>query len=700
MRLFPKFPKVGRIPDYPPTKESITSVLILASLLVFLYALYGHWIISVFSLSVIGFKYWSIKQSITTNKYLPVGLLIIAFAILTTLFGGYSGRQSSLGLLTLLLALKVLESNNTRGYSVVCLLMYFLSAVIFAYEESSAAVITLLFSCLLITSCLAMLSKKTFKLEANHSHQKLPNTIKNIFKNNSWLVNTLKENSKILLQALPLTVLLFFLFPRIQGDFGFLPGDNLGKPRLENEMSAGDFSQNAFSNELAFRVEFKGPLPKREQLYWRSKVFNTESNFTWSKGEHPVKEYPIATDSEASNESTIPENIQYKVIHQATSDVKLPILETGISSSTGTLISDYTLLAKQQRTGAFEYEVTSNINTPKKLNAHINLNRYLQVSSLPGGKTTALMKKWQQESSGVESYVQKILTHFHDEPFKYTLKPPSLSTNDPVEDFLFNTRSGYCEHYASVFTLLMRWSGIPSRVVIGYQGGEWIEEGKFLEVRYSNAHAWSEIWINGYGWKRVDPTFAVAPERIEFGMDALFALWENDQIGSNISSSRLADMLRAQGINQAWEKLSNLSRSYGHRWDKWIVNFNHERQVEILKKLNLDGGNTIAKLLGLLFFGLILVGGFFLYRLLPKKVSLPVVDQYYQEFLKKLAKKDMTLNNAEGPTDFAQRASQLFPNNKADIHKITQYYINLKYDYREFNLQQFKAAVKQLDLQH
>ena len=248
----------------------------------------------------------------------------------------------------------------------------------------------------------------------------------------------------------------------------------------------------------------------------------------------------------------------------------------------------------------------------------------------------------------------------------------------------------------------MRWSGIPARVVVGYQGGEWIEEGDFLEVRYSNAHAWSEVWIKGKGWQRVDPTFAIAPERIEFGMEALFALWENDQIGSGINASKLADMLRAQGINITLKKLSSLYKSYGHRWDKWFVNFNHERQLEILKQLKLEGGNTVVKLIGLMLLGCIIIIGFFLYRLLPKKAPLPLVDQYYQEFLKKLTQGDrnIVLKESEGPIDFAQRASNMFPRNKTDINQITQYYINLKYNYREFNLQRFKTAIKQFTLQH
>lgn len=689
MKIFPKFPKVGKIPTYAPTNESALCTIIIAGLLVCFYSIYGNWGITTFSLAVITLKFWLTKRSVTLNKYIPFFLLIIAIGLIVILFGGYGGRQASLSLLTLLLGLKILESKDTRGYSIACLLMYFLSAVIFAYESSSAAIITLIVCCLLITSCLAMLSQPTIHLHTNNQKYK---EAKTVIKKYSWLINTVKENSKILFKALPLTILLFFLFPRIQGNFGFLPGDDTGKPQLENEMSAGDFSLNAFSNELAFRVEFSGQKPKNNQLYWRSKVFDLESQFTWTRGElSAYKKVNITHNIKTS------ELIEYNIIHQATDDIKLPTLETMLSSSKGLLLGNYTLLNRKRGTGAFEYEATSSLAAPNNRIAR-NSSRYLQTSFPPGEKITSLINGWQQKSTSIESFVNHVLQHFNQNPFKYDLRSPSLNSKNPVEEFLFETQSGYCEHYASAFTLLMRWAGIPSRVVVGYQGGEWIEEGNFLEVRYSDAHAWSEVWIDGQGWKRVDPTFAIAPERIEFGMDALFALWENNQIGTGITSTKLADMLRARGINQTWRKLSKLSRSYGHRWDKWVVNFNHERQLEILKKLKLEGGNTIAKLLGLMFFGCLLVIGLFLYRLLPKKTPLPLVDQYYQEFLKKLAKKNITLNDAEGPSDFAKRASESFPDNKADIHKITQYYINLKYNYRSFNLNRFKVVVKHFNL--
>jgi len=691
MKLFPSFPKVGKIPLYKPTQESIVCTIIIAALMVFLYAIYGNWMITAFSLSAITLKYWLIKKNIILNKYLLVCLLFIALILLITLFGGYNGRQASLGLLTLLLSLKVLESKGTRDYSVTCLLMYFVSAVIFAYEDSSAAVFILLASCLLITSCLAMLSQP----DQRHSLIPVSKQKSATLHHKHWLVKTLKENSKILLQALPLTIILFFLFPRIQGNFGFLPGDDIGKSGLENEMAAGEFSRNAFSNELAFRAEFNGKLPENKNLYWRSKVFDVESNFTWKRGEYSIKK---STKSAQDLKNTTPVN--YKVIHQATRDVKLPVLEKLQSSSVGVLMDDYTLLNKQRGTGAFEYQATSNLQVQTHPLQPIDFKRYLQTSFNPGKKTIELLEKWRRQSPDTPSLVKQILEHFNQQPFKYNLRPPSLSSKNPAEEFLFETRSGYCEHYASVFTLLMRWSGIPSRVVVGYQGGEWVEEGNFLEVRYSDAHAWSEVWLEGAGWKRVDPTFAIAPERIEFGMDALFALWERDQIGIGVSASKLADMLRAQGINQAWQKFGKLYRSYGHRWDKWIVNFNYDRQMEILKKLKIEGGNTIFKLLALLFTSSIILIALLLYYLSPKKIPKPLVDQYYQDFLNKLASNQIRIGKAEGPLDFALRASELLPNNKADIHKITQYYVGLKYDYRNFNLQSLKNSVKKFKLQH
>ena len=125
-----------------------------------------------------------------------------------------------------------------------------------------------------------------------------------------------------------------------------------------------------------------------------------------------------------------------------------------------------------------------------------------------------------RERAGSDAaFIAAVLAKFRDEEYFYTLEPPRLQL-DSVDDFLFNTRRGFCEHFASAFTMLARAAGIPARVVTGYQGGEYNPMGGYLLIRQSDAHAWSEVWLEGRGWVRVDPTAAVAPERVERGLDA------------------------------------------------------------------------------------------------------------------------------------------------------------------------------------
>jgi hypothetical protein len=149
-------------------------------------------------------------------------------------------------------------------------------------------------------------------------------------------------------------------------------------------------------------------------------------------------------------------------------------------------------------------------------------NASLQLPAKRNPRTAALAQDMRREAGSDEAYIRAVLAMFRQQEFFYTLTPPGLA-RDSVDDFLFNTRQGFCGHFASAFTTMMRAAGIPARVVAGYQGGDWNPVGGYLLVRQSHAHAWSEVWLPGQGWRRIDPTAAVAPERIERGIEASFA---------------------------------------------------------------------------------------------------------------------------------------------------------------------------------
>jgi len=574
-----------------------------------------------------------------------------------------------MALLCLLTGLKLLEARDVRGYAVTCMLMYFLVSVTFGYENSSLAMLILITYCMSTTACLYLLFQ--------------PDATPDILNTKSLI----KENGKIFLKALPLTLIIFFLFPRIQGDFGFLPDDDRGgKPGFGDSMDSGSMSSRAFSKALAFRAEFPelAKPPSNEKLYWRSKVFDVENNFSWS-----------SQQNNSSLQSSSDNTIRYNVIHQASKDTSIPALEQLLASSRGIVSNDNTIKLKKPLEGATTYQAASDLSVSNTNNKPSNLNRYLQTSYKPKRKTRALIKKWQASATTPEQLVQNILNHFANEPFKYHLQPPALNPRSPIENFLFDSQTGYCEHYASVFTTLMRWQGVPARVVIGFQGGDWNAVGEFLEVRYSDAHAWSEVWLENKGWTRVDPTFAIAPERIELGMDAMLALMDGNE-----SEQKLSDILQPSGASKAWNKMNNFYHSLNHKWDKWVVNFNQKRQLEILESLKLGKEDATLKLLGIMFTLCGLFAAYILYRLLPKRSKLSEMDKLYRRFTKKLKSKGIEPVLGEGAISFSQRAAKQLPEKKRVIISFAKLYTIGKYGKAPISLkhlqQQLRETINQL----
>lgn len=683
MRFLPKIPIIGIIPDFNASQRAIELITINAALGALLFALFNSWTIAIICLFFIAYQYVLIHRQKKQTQYaehahnfaLPkinnailFCLLIACIGIILSLYGGNVSSRPATAFLCLLMGLKLLEARDLRGYAVTCLLMYFLAAITFSYENSSIAMMLLTLYCISTTACLYLLYQPQSTLS---------------------LKSTLLENGKILLKTIPLTLIIFFLFPRIQGDFGFLPDSDLNSnPGFGDSINAGDLSTSAFSNALAFRVEFtNNKVPERSNLYWRSKVLSIEDGFSWKFSIE--KDRPILQSKDASTQN-IEGNISYKVIHQATRDFHIPTLEHVSFVSRGAIYNNSTVRIKKPFQGATSYSAVSRLspvlNTSLNTDSLDDANHYLQTSFSPKRKTQQLIQHWQSQAPTSQALVQLVLNHFRTEPFSYSLLAPAINPAKPIEDFLFNKQSGYCEHYASVFTTLMRWQGIPARVVIGFQGGDWVPEGNFLEVRYSSAHAWSEVWLTGKGWTRIDPTAAIAPERIEFGMDALLALMENNQLGKNIGAQKLADMLRPGGISKAFRKASSLYRSFNHRWDKWIVNFNHERQLEILEKFNISKNNSSLKLFAFMIGLCSLVAAYWLFTLLPRPVQIKPIDKLYQRFLKKLKPLGVQPDIAEGAISFGQRAvnelsqpAKIPPETQTAIIKITQLYTQVKY---------------------
>lgn len=678
----PNFPQVGRIPDYEPPAAAFFYLAANALLITLLYAISGDLAVAGFTLILLGVKVLMvIKGRLVINRWILVLLFFCALGVMLVRFGGWTGSRSGVGLLLMLMALKIMEAKTLRDYFVSGIVMYFIAATAFAYNNSTSALLALGLLCLSTTACLALLSQPESRFGLKPQ----------------WPL--LKENLRILLQAIPLTLILFFFFPRIEGNFGFLPGDGEDRQQgFDNVLRSGDMAGRSFSDELAFRAEFKSnQIPQQQDLYWRAKVLTREANFSWIRPEIPSSAMPNDELLERINNSEAPKTLSYNIIHQPTRDKYVPVLDYVYDTNIGTIQLDNTVLTRRRIDGPTLYSAKALLTENRSIAADINPQLYLQTDTQPKRRTLQLMQRWREQAKSTEGLIALILTHFRTQPFSYNLLPPSIDKNRPVEDFLFNTRSGYCEHYASTFTLLMRWLGVPARVVIGYQGGEWVPQGQFFEVRYSDAHAWSEVWIQGRGWTRVDPTAAIAPERIEFGMAALRALWENDKLGLGLTGRKLADLINPGGVGQGFRYLRRMYSTFNHGWEKWVVNFNHKRQTEILQRLKLGTERQAAKLLALLFGLVAIVAAILLWRLSPKKPKPTPLDALYLKFRDKLRRAGINQLPGEGPQDFASRASKYMPDKAADILRISGYYIQGKYSSRPADLALLRRAIRRFN---
>ena len=731
LKQISNFPGVISPPETIASPASIFSIHFNLGIIVLIYAIYGDAIIASASACLLAFNFFRhLKSPKPINKILLFALLIVCVLLFLGRFHGETGGQSWMGLLSLLINLKALESSNLRDHYVTLLMVFFLAAVTFAYNNSAITPFILaLYSVSVFCSMMLLSNSREIKNSSivikNNKKAPLKSTL-------SSYTAMWKSAGKLLLQALPITIVLFFLFPRIQGDFGFLPDENLDtNPSLSNTMTSGSFSNRSTSNELAFRVEFlqdeSGNFPeiKPQDFYWRVKTFSNQKDFEWSL--HSVFDQRQSNNVKGSiidQSSQLNANIiSYTITHQPSADVHYPTLETVVSSEFGSLLNNSTIKGKSQQS-TFQYQSSSiikpnNIANTRQLSAHKLSDReyeqFTQTVDIAGTQTENLIKQWLSQvklgelknlrtapnSSQAKQLATMVLQYFREQPFSYHLFPPELEDFEPIEDFLFNTRSGYCEHYASTFSTLMRWMKVPTRVVAGYQGAEFNRLGDFYEVRYSSAHAWSEIWTQDDGWIRVDPTAAVAPERVEFGMDALLALMdENNQesfTSGDFQLNKLRDFISPSGSQGFFRQAKNWFDNANHSWDKWIVNYDFEKQKQLLEKLGIESKNQYLVLTTILFAVLtvFLIAIFLVLR--PKNVKKPTVEKFYGLFKKKLNKVGISTPVSIGPENLRQHLLKELPSFENDINRICQFYIETRYNNNDQNLEQFVLAVKRFN---
>lgn len=366
-----------------------------------------------------------------------------------------------------------------------------------------------------------------------------------------------------MLHCLPIMLVLFVVIPRL-GPLWAIPTQHGTKTGFSDTLSPGDLSNLVQNKSPAFRVEFEGETPHSSALYWRGLVMDNFDGRRWQMRDASISEKPEV-------DTTQEKLLSYSIILEPHSQHWLFSLMTPINVDTGAnrtwLMPDGLLMTRNPVTQRLRYHVTSNLNrrfvSPPVLNGR-DRNTNLRIPERSNPRTQALAAEWKAKQASDQTIISEALAYFNRD-FTYTLNPPPLGQHS-VDEFLFDTKRGFCEHFASSFAFLLRAAGIPARVVVGYQGGRWNDVENYLLVSQSDAHAWVEVWSPQIGWYLIDPTATVAPNRIEQGIDD--ALSEDEQ--SLVSSAWAAsDILWRLQLH--WDAAT-------YAWQRWVLSYDNESQ--------------------------------------------------------------------------------------------------------------------------
>lgn len=577
--------------------------------------------------------------------WIRVPLTLLTLSAVFAHYGTLLGRDSGAALLIAMLGLKLLEVRETRDVYVVAFLGYFLIIIHFLFTQSIPMVVYMLVIVTLLTAVLIDLNRdRTTPLPVN-----------------------LRLAGSLVAYALPLTLVLFILFPRINGPLWGMPNDAYsGLTGLSEQMAPGRISQLSLSDAVAFRASFENQLPSPQQRYWRGPVFTHTDGEGWRGERH----WNPAYSAQAPSYRYFGEPFHYSVMVEPHNRpwlfaLDLPARVPPASRITG----DFQLLADQPLRERRRYDMISypDYRTGPLSEEERHLNLQLPAAGNP--RARALAAAWRRDTRSPAEIVQAALRMYREQDFVYTLSPP-LVREEFVDGFLFTTRKGFCEHYAGSFAFLMRAAGIPARVVTGYQGGELNDLGNYLIVRQRDAHAWTEVWLEGLGWSRIDPTAAVAPERIERGI-----------VPGLRQEGEAVRFESAHGpfFNQVWRNLRHGWDALNTRWNQWVLGFDIQRQTQLLSWLSLAGFSWQAVATALMTLIGAVLGLLVLRRLNAERRADDPVVRLYRHYCEKLARRGLPRAADEGPDDYAQRIIHARPDLARQVRSINALYVALRY---------------------
>lgn len=591
-------------------------------------------------------------------RWLLLGITVACVLAIAFTFRTLFGREVGVTLLILLSTLKLLELRAVRDATVLIYLSCFIIITNFFYSQSIPTALFMLFTLLVIMATWVNLQTGDLELKPR-----------------------LRIAGVLLLQAIPLSLIIFVLFPRVQGPLWGMPQDAYASSGLSDTMAPGTLSKLSLSDAVAFRVAFNDKVPPREQMYWRGPVLWDFDGTNWKRGHNATLQRPALTDTSAPVEYTVtlePHNKPWLFALDMPLKLSIP----------ADIAPDFQMLSKTPVTARIRYNASSALNY--RANLDEPPHQLQRALALPQGlnlRSRQLAALWREQSTGPEAVMRTALAYFGQQGFEYTLEPPLLGVNG-VDDFLFTTKKGFCEHYAGSFVVLMRAAGIPARVVTGYQGGEFNALGGYYVLRQYDAHAWAEVWLQDRGWVRIDPTAAISPARVQNGLNAALP-----------NNATLPFLARTQSpflLNLRY----NLD-AFTNQWNQWVLGYDTERQFAFLTRLGMED-ITWQKLAMNMLAGVALLVGIFtlvmLRRLATRQTD--AVQAAWLKVCRRLEKAGLPRAPHEGAMDYAARVSAARPDLSEDIYDLAARYASLRYggETEKDGLTAFRDAVRAFKL--
>ncbi|MCE3002166.1 MAG: transglutaminaseTgpA domain-containing protein [Xanthomonadaceae bacterium] len=575
--------------------------------------------------------------------WIRLAIAVALVAAVAASLGSIFGREAGSALLAAMMTVKLVEAESRRDARVILSVTAFLMMASFLFDQGLLQVAMVAGACVLLLAAMYELDPGTPREAREAAHR-------------AYSADGLREALRHLALAIPFAIVCFVLFPRLGSPLWGAPQDAFtGRTGISDRMEPGALAGLALDDSVAMRVRFDGTPPPPADRYWRGLVLWSFDGKAWG--------WPDAAMGwpDAAVVEPLGPPVDYEVTLEPTDRKWMFVLDAPLAAPEGaTLTSDLQARAARAATGVTRYRGRSAV----RYRADVQLPRgvaYLARRLPAAGNPRAreLAAAWRAETGGDARAIAARALALYNESFSYSFEVPLLGA-DPIDDFLFSVRSGWCEHYASSFAFLMRAAGIPARVVVGFQGGLWNPAGGYFAVRRSDAHAWTEVWFAGEGWVRIDPTSAVAPERVS-------------------EDARAALSAGSAWQGQGW--LADLRDRFdlvGFWWNSAVLQFSALRQRALFEDAGLDPDATTTLagvMLGAALAALALAGAILGWR---RRGRDPLRDDW-RAFCARLARAGVARHANEGPLAFGARAAAALPAHGAAIRSLTDAYAGLRY---------------------